>query len=1074
MNAIRQLLSVVVAASLGASICRAADAQEILRLAGTQGGLIVHVGCGDGKLTAALRANDRCLVQGLEISPAQVELARDNIRASGKYGPVSAIIWDGKRLPFADNLANLILVSGGNTVERGELLRALAPNGVVLFDNPKVKLQDSKLVKPWPAEIDQWTHWLHGPDGNAVAHDHVAGPPRGMQWIAGPLWSRHHNAVPSITAQVTANGRLFYLVDEAPASMDNTAPDKWALVARDAFNGVWLWRKPMADWGWKAWSADWTRRFTIPAQIASRLVAVGDRVFVTLGFNAPVSELDAATGEVRRTFAGSEFADEIVCDEGKLILVLNQQAQHPGVLTVAETKGKPNRDPKEPPQPPPVHKSVAAYDLSSGRQLWKTGDYTGLRSKTGSMDRINHLSLVTGGGAAFFADEHQLICLSLADGRERWRAPRPVVPEHKMRYSIRITDMCTLVYHEGVFFFAQLNPDREIDWREIRGKLHAYDARSGQPLWERTCASWGWGDAPDVFCRDGKVWVYDFQNPFLLGLDLRTGAEKQKLSCFKAFDDGHHHRCYRNKATDRFVMTSYRGYEFTDWQTGETSLNHWVRGTCRIGGFPCNGLIYANPHPCECYIASKLNGMMALSPAQAPAPEVAANERLQRGSAAGANLKMETANPDDWPIFRHDAQRSGSTSGKLGADWKKAWETPLDGPLTACTAAGGKVFTACPAAHQVYAVEAETGKVAWRFFAGAPVDSPPTVSGGCLYFGSADGWVYSLRANDGALVWKFLAAPSSRQILAMDRLESAWPVHGSVLVQDNIAYVAAGRSSYLDGGFAAYTLDARTGQVLSQRRVVSDYNVRVKRVKGQQKARPVSAVLGNDNEAAAPADGDNLELLSDVLLVSGNTAYMRQFPLFALNDQAGGAKQNAARLEPRTGFFDDSWFSRTRWHFGTKIDGEYLVFDDRQVFGIRARASKTDDGGFFTPASKGFELFCAGRQAAQAAPAAKKKSGKAANHTGQLWSTQLPVRVISMVAAGNVLLLSGTPDAIDSQEPWAAYEGRRGGMLLAIDKTNGRILQQLKLEHAPAYDGMALAAGRLYVPTQQGRLLCFK
>ena len=33
-----------------------ASARKILEAAGVQGGLIVHVGCGDGKLTAALRA----------------------------------------------------------------------------------------------------------------------------------------------------------------------------------------------------------------------------------------------------------------------------------------------------------------------------------------------------------------------------------------------------------------------------------------------------------------------------------------------------------------------------------------------------------------------------------------------------------------------------------------------------------------------------------------------------------------------------------------------------------------------------------------------------------------------------------------------------------------------------------------------------------------------------------------------------------------------------------------------------------------------------------------------------------
>ena len=40
-----------------------------------------------------------------------------------------------------------------------------------------------------------------------------------------------------------------------------------------------------------------------------------------------------------------------------------------------------------------------------------------------------------------------------------------------------------------------------------------------------------------------------------------------------------------------------------------------------------------------------------------------------------------------------------------------------------------------------------------------------------------------------------------------DRLESVWPVHGSVLVRDSTVYYAAGRSSYVDGGVRMGKLD---------------------------------------------------------------------------------------------------------------------------------------------------------------------------------------------------------------------------------------------------------------------------
>jgi outer membrane protein assembly factor BamB len=52
-----------------------------------------------------------------------------------------------------------------------------------------------------------------------------------------------------------------------------------------------------------------------------------------------------------------------------------------------------------------------------------------------------------------------------------------------------------------------------------------------------------------------------------------------------------------------------------------------------------------------------------------------------------------------------------------------------------------------------------------------------------------------------------------RLIGAFGQLESAWPVHGGVLVQNGTAYFAAGRSSQLDGGIYLYGVDAATGEL---------------------------------------------------------------------------------------------------------------------------------------------------------------------------------------------------------------------------------------------------------------------
>ena len=50
----------------------AQSARDMLEATGIQGGLVVHLGCGDGKLTAALRAGDKYLYRGrFEMSGAK-------------------------------------------------------------------------------------------------------------------------------------------------------------------------------------------------------------------------------------------------------------------------------------------------------------------------------------------------------------------------------------------------------------------------------------------------------------------------------------------------------------------------------------------------------------------------------------------------------------------------------------------------------------------------------------------------------------------------------------------------------------------------------------------------------------------------------------------------------------------------------------------------------------------------------------------------------------------------------------------------------------------------------------------
>jgi len=196
------------------------DAGKILEISGVQGGLVVVIGCDSPELLEGLRAGDSYVVHGLDRDPGKVAAARVYLREKGLYGSVTAARWDGSQLPFADDLVNLLVESGESNSTTDEIVRVLAPNGVAVKLSPDTRhlTPDAFFRKPWPAEIDGWSHFLHDASNNAVSSDTVVEPPKGLRWTCGPAYARSHEHFSSMSAMVTAGGRIFYIIDEGPIS----------------------------------------------------------------------------------------------------------------------------------------------------------------------------------------------------------------------------------------------------------------------------------------------------------------------------------------------------------------------------------------------------------------------------------------------------------------------------------------------------------------------------------------------------------------------------------------------------------------------------------------------------------------------------------------------------------------------------------------------------------------------------------------------------------------------------------------------------------------------------------------
>lgn len=1021
-----------------------------MRVSGASGGFCSIVGATDTSLPMELVRRGRFIVHCLTKDAGTRDQLRREIRGLGMAGTISADMFDGARLPYADNLINIAVDRLG--IPAAETLRVLVPRGTVFIDvaDNETKIGDAASFrsagaeevvaaafrKPWPKEIDEWGHYLHGADGNPVARDTVVGPPKRYQWIAEPVWLRCHETDSSVSALVTSGGRIFAIVDEAPISLvgNHPLPDKWALVARDAFNGALLWKLPIQRWGWREWKDTWwcPRPGDIPLNIQKRLVASGDRVYVTLGYRAPVSEIDARTGEILKTCAGTEGASEI--------LLLD------GILYLSVLEGDSLR--------------VMAVDAASGRALWKSAgayrgsvvDYIKFGGKSGgvSAQKLDpSLNSATDGRVVAIIDGTEIVGIDCRTAAEKWRTKFPVAEEDKTTAGMNAGEnlwIGTMIVRDGVVLHASPN------------KLAALDADTGRVLWEQPKKYIGhlWYEWKDVFVASGLAWTWGAEldkQPLdaagtvagrrkqestifptsAKGYDLRTGELKKEVSLGRLFAANHHHRCYRNKATERFIITSRRGSEFVDLAGGPHVADNWVRGTCHMGMVPANGLQYAPPHPCACYIEEKLSGFNALAPAGFDGVPIEDAARLARGPAFGDAAGVE-AGAEDWPAFRRDEMRTGSVQTSVPDGWAPLWSARLGSRLAPPTMVGDRVYVALVDEHHVVCLDRKDGRKLWEYGAGGRIDSSPTYHRGTLLFGSADGCVHCIRASDGAGVWQFRAAPATRLIGAFGQLESAWPVHGSVMVRDGLAYFAAGRSSHLDGGIRLYAVDAATGEI-----------------------RHRAAMEGPEYGAGDYEVNDRLPMghLTDVMMCEGAQIYMRSQAFDAELKEVGGKPT----MQAKSGMLDDTYFKRTPWSFGGNANyGRLIAHDNQQVYYVRMFDSLKglDPTVYFTPGVKGYLLF---------GTDTRGKKGP--------WMERIPVRVRAMVLAGDRLFVGGPPDVVDPKDPLGAFEGRKGGLLYSIDATTGKRTAEHALASPPVFNGMAAARGRLFLALEDGTVACF-
>jgi outer membrane protein assembly factor BamB len=406
-------------------------------------------------------------------------------------------------------------------------------------------------------------------------------------------------------------------------------------------------------------------------------------------------------------------------------------------------------------------------------------------------------------------------------------------------------------------------------------------------------------------------------------------------------------------------------------------------------------------------------------------------DRLVKGPAYGKPADAADPRADDWPTYRHDTRRTGSTaaagparlkplwSGEVGAnppaEWSAEWDRKDGGRLSAPVVAEGLALVSASDRHRLVALDAKTGERRWSFTAGGRIDSPPTVHRGLCLLGARDGWVYCLRAGDGELVWRFRAAPDERRVLAYGQLESPWPVVGGVLVYEGLAYFAVGRHSASDGGVFVGALEPATGRLVWAER-----------------------------PAKYPG-------VPDVLTGEDGTVQMSLWQFDARSGKNGPTKEDRLR-GGRLGLLNDAWYDRPiamrknlqAW-VADDSAGQMLAFNDR-VTCVFTACTKLAGGN--------------GKMSGHAS-----LSGELAD--GRDWTVKMPlgVRLRAMALTPERLYVAGLLADEKSDDPPSP-------VVRAYALADGKLLGEAALDGPPVHDGLIVAGGRVYVATEGGRLTC--
>ena len=761
-------------------VCPADQGRELLNTIGVTRGICVVLG--DPRCEVALKlAEDSKLLIYVQLLPQKdIEQARGIVDEAGFYG-TRIFVEQGPltQIQLADNLADAVVVLRNIPKEvEQEVLRILRPGGKALLGPDKVQ------VKPCPEGVDDWTHPYHGPDNNPQSDDMVIVAPYLTQFLAEPRYA------PLPQVAVGSAGRMFKAFGHV-AFKEREEPFLNKLVAFNGYNGTILWQRDLAE-----------------GVMIHRNTMIATPTTLYVGDDTSCKLIDTVTGRLKDKItpslerAGGTFWKWMALEDGVLYALMGEQEQRdPTRRWRRNLHGWPwnpiSKGFNQPNHPWGYGRNVLAIDPKSKDVLWSHREDEPIDGRAICMKN---------GRIYIFRFGAYLACLDAKNGNIIWRKTPDnarslfkslgaYLNRQDWRTNWRTT--CYLKCSEDALYFA--GPQI--------GKLLAVSTKDGSILWEDLYSNF------QLVLRDDGLYAISGQidkHPSKK-FDPLTGKELARI-------DQARRACTRpTGSADAIFFRASGGSVRLDLASERP---HWIspmRPQCHDGVTIANGLLYWWPSVCDCQLS--IYGVTCLGSAGDFdfSPKATDAERLEKGLGDPTNVANLPETDADWPTFRADNKGRATTQAvvpnKVTSLWryKAAVEFAPAAPLpSAPVAAGGLIFFGGPDGI-VRALDATTGKLLWKAYTGGAIRIPPTIWKGRALVGSGDGYVYAFEAKTGRLLWRFRAAPEQRKIPVYGSLQCTWPISSGVLVQDDIAYVAAGMVNY-DGTYV-YALDAATGEI---------------------------------------------------------------------------------------------------------------------------------------------------------------------------------------------------------------------------------------------------------------------